>query len=240
MQNNDGRETRQERRARLRKSATHSNARISKSRDVKEIADQNLIFRVAKGDDAALEELMRRYSSKVRQTVFRILKDVNDLDAGINRVWTSVWRGARKFKYEAKVSSWIYRVACNEALMMLREANGRDGKKKVTCSFHALDEDVQEAVIHGYGTIDAQGLMSEDDKAVLRQQLVDAVLRLEQEHAEIFNLCYARDIEPHQAAKILRLTVSATKSRLYRTRAALRKRLREQGLELKGRLRKAA
>ena len=93
---------------------------------VKGMGDEELVGRVAEGDDRALSELYDRYARQVYVTGIRLLKDSQLAEELVQDAFTNVWRGAGSFDRDrASFSTWLYRIARNRATDLDRKRRVR-------------------------------------------------------------------------------------------------------------------
>src|SRR5258708_23743959 len=83
--------------------------------------DRPLVERAQAGDTPAFGELVERYQGRVYALTRRILKDDDEAADALQETFLSAFRGLKNFNTEARVSTWIFRVASNAALMRLRK-----------------------------------------------------------------------------------------------------------------------
>lgn len=83
--------------------------------------DAQLVAGVAAGDDAAIREMMRRYNPRLFRTARAILRDDTEAEEAVQDAWMKAIRGMAAFRAESRLSTWLIRVAANEALMRLRK-----------------------------------------------------------------------------------------------------------------------
>ena len=146
----------------------------------------------------------------------------NDADAreALQDTFISVYRNLGTFKGRSKITTWLYRIVTNNCLMKRR-------RRKIDTILESYDEPLvsedgtlKEQMLHWEGTpIDR--LM----KRELGEILDKAILKLPVDYRVVFVL---RDVEGRstgETAKILKISVEATKSRLRRARAFLRDQL---------------
>jgi RNA polymerase sigma-70 factor (ECF subfamily) len=92
----------------------------------KSAKDEELVRRVARGDERALSELYDRYSRPVYATGVRLLGDAQLAEELVQDAFTSVWRGAASFDVgRASFSTWLYRIARNQATDLDRRRRAR-------------------------------------------------------------------------------------------------------------------
>jgi RNA polymerase sigma-70 factor (TIGR02960 family) len=77
------------------------------------------------GDEAAFRELVEPYRSELHAHCYRILGSVQDAEDAVQETLLAAWRGLASFKQRASLRTWLYSVATNRALDMLRAARRR-------------------------------------------------------------------------------------------------------------------
>lgn len=77
--------------------------------------DRRLIEAVARGEESALDELMKTYLPSVTAVAVRLLKDEAAADDVAQETFLSVWKSAKTFRGDASPKSWILRIALNKA-----------------------------------------------------------------------------------------------------------------------------
>ncbi len=83
--------------------------------------DYALLRRVAKGNEAALVELIRRYQPRLYQLAYRLLKDHLEAEDALQEVFLKVYQHAARFEPRGTVSAWLHRIAANHCLNRLRQ-----------------------------------------------------------------------------------------------------------------------
>ena len=84
-----------------------------------------LIERAKSGDDNAFHELVEPYRRELHVHCYRILGSVQDAEDALQETLLAAWRGLVGFEQRASVRTWLYSVATNRALNMLRAAKRR-------------------------------------------------------------------------------------------------------------------
>src|SRR5262245_45857736 len=82
--------------------------------------EAELIRRCRKGERAAFEQLYREHRRMVAANLFRVLGERSDLDDLVQEVFVIAFRGLERFRGDAKLSTWLYRICVNVALGRLR------------------------------------------------------------------------------------------------------------------------
>lgn len=90
-----------------------------------ELADPELMERVARRDEAAFTELMRRHEDLVFRVGLRMVRD-RELALEVTQdVFLTLWRKASRWRAEAAVTTWLYRIAVNASIDTLRKMKRR-------------------------------------------------------------------------------------------------------------------
>jgi RNA polymerase sigma-70 factor (ECF subfamily) len=84
-----------------------------------------LIDRARSGDGAAFEELVDPYRHEMQVHCYRVLGSVADAEDAVQETLTSAWRGLAGFEGRSSIRTWLYRIATNRCLNMLRSASRR-------------------------------------------------------------------------------------------------------------------
>jgi len=82
--------------------------------------DYALLRRVAKREEAALEELFRRHRSRLYTLAYRLLRDHQEAEDALQEVFLKVYQHAASFTPVATVAAWLHRITANHCLNRLR------------------------------------------------------------------------------------------------------------------------
>jgi RNA polymerase sigma-70 factor (ECF subfamily) len=171
------------------------------------------------GDPAEFSKLVDAYSTKIYRLAIKMLNQQQDAEDVLQETFFKAYRGIKSFDGRSKISTWLFRIASNEALMIIRK------KHPDTISIDEpieTEEGEQEPVqIVDWCCLPEQELLSEET----RQKLDEAVQKLPQRLRVVFILRDINDLSTHETAEILGLTDTAVKTRLSRARLKLREEL---------------
>jgi RNA polymerase sigma-70 factor, ECF subfamily len=196
--------------------------------------DRQLIRRLQSGDGEAVRELEDRYGHRIFQMALRHMKNREDAEEVAQDVLLKVYRKIDKFRGDAALSSWIYRITFNTAMSRLRTHRAE----------RAADVERNRVLAQrnedgGAPTPRHPADWSHmPDEELLRRQLRDAVANALPGLPEIYRVpVMLRDIEgltTEEASTRLRVKDQTLKSRLHRGRVMLRRQLDAftTGLEL--------
>jgi len=87
--------------------------------------EAELIGRCIADERAAHDELYQRFRRQVASNLFRVLGDRNDLDDLVQEVFVIAFRGLSRFRGDARLSTWLYRICVNVALGRIRTRKRR-------------------------------------------------------------------------------------------------------------------
>ncbi|HMD35768.1 MAG TPA: sigma-70 family RNA polymerase sigma factor [Vicinamibacterales bacterium] len=184
----------------------------------------DLLERLQRGDERAMNDLADAFGSKIYQLAFRYLRNREDAEEVMQDVLFKVHRKVGSFRGDAALSSWIYRITFNAAMSRLRTARYQ----------RMQEEDRQREAENADGVARADRLEPADwsrmaDEGVLRSQLRRRVLRAILALPAIYRApVVLRDLQgmsTEEASAMLRLKDQTLKSRLHRGRLILRKQL---------------
>lgn len=91
--------------------------------DLKALSDEALLARIDTRNrhDRAFHVLVDRYKEKLYRLLIRMLQVHEDADDALQTTFIRLWEKHGSFKGDSKLYTWLYRVASNEALMLLRK-----------------------------------------------------------------------------------------------------------------------
>lgn len=176
---------------------------------VTELDDQALLSRAIDGDVEAFAELVRRYEHRVRAVLVRLLDDRRDVEEAAQDCFVQAWRNLRGFRGDAAVSTWLYRIAVNEALARLR-------RKRLSTT--ELDH-ARETELAADSRLEPQQAVESGE---LEEFLADRIRALEPEYRAPLVLRDVVGLSNQEVADILELSVPAAKSRIHRARMQIR------------------
>jgi len=168
------------------------------------------------GNPEEFSRLVNAYSSKIYRLAIKMLNQQQDAEDVLQETFFKAYRGLKSFDGRSKISTWLFRIATNEALMVLRRKHPE---------IISIDEPVeteegeQEPVqIVDWCCLPENELLSEESKV----RLDAAVLKLPESLRVVFLLRDINDLSTHETAEVLGLSDTAVKTRLSRARLRLR------------------
>lgn len=185
-----------------------------------DIQEARLVANARRGDQGAFEILLRRYEKKVLALTCRICSHPEDGAEAAQEAFLAAWRGLPAFREEASFSTWLYRLACNASMDLLR----REGRVSAHAGPSLDDEEADLDLPDG-----APSPESLAERAELRGQILAALERLSPEHRQALVLRETHQLSYEEIGQVLSLDAGTVKSRISRARRSLRKILLESG-----------
>lgn len=166
--------------------------------------DRSLMTLVAGGDRAAFNQLMERHEAMVFAVSLRMMGNRESALDAAQETFITLWRKADRYRGDAAVSTWLYRVAVNACLDQLRKAKRR------------RTEPIPEH--HDLGDPRAGDPF---EAAELRPQIEAALLALPEEFRAAVVLSDVQGLAIADVAAILEVPPGTVKSRVFRGRRML-------------------
>ena len=172
-------------------------------------SDADLVARARLGDDDAFGELIQRHSRQVYGLLTRVMGDLTIAEDVLQDTFLKAWRGLPGFRGDAKFSTWLFRIAMNEANSRLTREVRRD-----TRPFDETMADIPDLAVEPFELVEADEL---------RICLEGCIRRLPLNYRTPVVLRDIQGLSNQEAAEVLGITVRNFKSRLHRGRMAVRR-----------------
>ena len=88
-------------------------------------ADSELVVQLQGGSEVAFRTLVERYQSRIYRTIFSLLRNPEEAEDVAQEVFVEVYQTIGRFRGEASLSTWLYRLATSRALKNRRRANAK-------------------------------------------------------------------------------------------------------------------
>ena len=171
------------------------------------------------GDRAEFARLVDAYSSPIYRLGLRMLGNPQDAEDVLQNTFLNALTHLASFEGRSSLSTWLYRIAANEALMLIRkkkpEVNLEDTEDDKN------DEDLRPTQIVDWSARPEDELLSGEGKKVLNA----AIQTLPESMRLVFLLRDIEGLSIKETAEALNLTETNIKTRLLRARMYLRENL---------------
>jgi RNA polymerase sigma-70 factor (ECF subfamily) len=174
--------------------------------------ERALIARARAGDESAFAELVTEHSARVYGALRRFGLDAHEADEVAQEVFVRAWRGLARFEERSRFSTWLYRIAFNEAQRRLAR------RPRATASSRPDDEDAIAALPDAVGTGPEAHTLDRE----FEQMLDRALAELPDDLRAAVVLRDLEGLSTEEAAAVAGVRQAAFKSRLHRGRMQLR------------------
>ena len=200
------------------------------------LSDEEIVTRVLAGDVDLFEVLMRRHNQRVFRAARAIVRDDAEAEDVMQEAYVRAYAQLGQFEGRAQWSTWVTRIAVNEALGRIRRG-GRFVHTDLDREQEAKVDRSDEAWRNANGT-SAPFPVGPEDQAAARELggfLEHAMDSLPDIYRTVFVLREVEEMSTAEAASALDISEELVKVRLHRARIALRQRLDERvGSALRG------
>jgi RNA polymerase sigma-70 factor, ECF subfamily len=181
-------------------------------------SEAELIQRVLSGQDEAFRELVRPYEHALFMTTQAILKNEGDAEDATQEAILKAFTNLSKFRGESKFSTWLVRIATNEAFMKLRKERRYRFQDSLSEQSNDHERDYTPRDFADWREIPSEMLEIKE----LRQALSRALASLTPKHRVVFVLRDMQHFTIEETAQLLGIRKSAVKTRLMRARLQMR------------------
>lgn len=180
------------------------------------LSDEQVVSRVLAGQTALFEVLMRRYNERLYRTARAILRDESEAEDVMQQAYVNAYSHLRQFDGRSRFSTWLTRIAVNEALARLR----RRGR------YTTMDPDSVDSIDFPSrdAAPDPERLAISRELGALMESAID---QLPDGAREVFMLRQVEGMSTDEVADALNVSEDVVKTRLLRARRAIRRYLFE-------------
>ena len=170
------------------------------------------------GDRAEFARMVDAHSALIYRLGLKMLGNPQDAEDVLQNTFLSALTHLADFEGRSSISTWLYRIASNEALMLLRK------KQHVNLEDLQMDESddgLLPEIFTDWSALPENELLNGEGKSALDT----AIAKLPEQLKIVFILRDVEGISIKETAEILSLTETNVKTRLLRARMALREKL---------------
>lgn len=171
------------------------------------------------GDRAEFSRLVDTYSGKIYRLAIKMLNHPQDAEDILQETFLKAYRYLPEFDGRSKLSTWLYRIATNEALMFIRRHKAQ--LVSIDEQVETDDGDMEPTAIIDWCCMPESELMSSEGRAYLDL----AIQKMPESLRLVFLLRDIESLSTAETAEALGLSETAVKTRLSRARMYLREEL---------------
>ncbi|WP_223847421.1 RNA polymerase sigma factor [Hymenobacter montanus] len=178
--------------------------------------DAELVAQLQGGSAVAFRALVERYQGRVYRTALSLLRSPEEAEDVTQEVFLEVYQTIGRFRGEASLSTWLYRLATSRALKIQRKARTKKRFAVLTSLFGTGNEVLHDPPNHRHPLTLLEGQEQ-------MQELLDAIARLPATQQVAFTLRHEQELSHEEIAAVLQATIPAVESLLFRARQSLRR-----------------
>jgi RNA polymerase sigma-70 factor (ECF subfamily) len=183
-------------------------------------AEQMLVVAAKRGDGQAFETLFRSHQQKILRVVLRYTRVREDAEDIVQQSFQKAFLHLCRFEGKSSFSTWLTRIAINEALMFLRSIGAM---RKISIDESNEQESTSSALeIHDSGP-DPETSYLQREKV---QILSDALVNLRPGMRKAIELRELAELSTEETARRMGISVGAVKARLFHARKKLQEKVR--------------
>ncbi len=164
-----------------------------------------LLHHIARGDEGAFADLVRRYEGRFFRVALRILGNDRDAEDGVQLAFLRVFRKAGDYRSDWQGSTWLYRVVTNVCVDVWRKRSRQP----------LVDEQSEVEQARG-----------EEPSGALRLDVQAALARLPPETRSVVVLRFSEELSYDEIARVRGVSVNTVKTQLARAKRVLREHLK--------------
>lgn len=172
-----------------------------------QIYERLLVVRAQAGDEAAVAELVARFSPRLRYFLRKLLASADGAEDALQDVWLDVVRGLARLEDPQALVAWLYRIARDRAYARLRKSRRLE---------LPLDE-----IGLAEPTVESEEEFSAEDAARIHAALDE----LPAQQREVLVLRFLEDMAYEEIGRVVSCSVGTVRSRIHYAKKALRERL---------------
>ncbi len=190
---------------------------------VNQLTDEQLVEIAVGNNPEAFGEIVKRWERKIFALCFGMLNREDEAKDAAQETFIAAFRNLKNFRGDAKVSSWLHRIAINQCLTTKRRTKSRSE------SFIDDDENQNEKIFVAPARISPSRTTEQNERLKFVRQ---AVQSLPSDLRQVIVMKEFEDMTFQEIADTLELPLSTVKSRLYTALKQLRMKLEKNQLEI--------
>jgi RNA polymerase sigma-70 factor (ECF subfamily) len=182
--------------------------------------DKELIQKIAAKDHAAIKALVDRYQALVINTCYNLLGNRQDAEDVAQEVFFQVYKSAKRFRQEAKLSTWLYRIAVNRSLNFIRDNKRFRWLESLSSLLEGEHQRVSDVSTSNSDRPDVA--LEEKEQNVIAKKAIDS---LPEKQRAAFVLHKYEGLSYQEIAEVLQRSLSSVESLIHRAKLNLQRKL---------------
>jgi RNA polymerase sigma-70 factor, ECF subfamily len=182
--------------------------------------ETEMINELRQGNESVFRELVDNHRQMVVNTCFGLLHNTDDAEDVAQEVFIEVFRSVDKFRADAKISTWLYRIAVNRSLNFIRDNKKRKWFQSFNDVVESKKDSLSQLAVDYADTPEFD--MEKSQRTLLLHEAIDA---LPENQRIAFTLNKYEDLAYKDIAEVMKLSVSSVESLIHRAKKNLQKKL---------------
>jgi len=175
-------------------------------------SDKHILETYSSDREKGFRLLVVKYRERLYFHIRKILIVHDDTDDALQNTFLKIWEKLDCFREQSSLFTWIYRIATNEALALLKK------RKKLK----NLDQADIESIFNASAEADS---WFEGDQ--VQRKLLNAIRRLPEKQQVVFNMRYFGDLKYEEISEILSISIGSLKASYHHARKKIESFLEE-------------
>lgn len=182
------------------------------------MSESQLVEAIKNNDQKAFKSLVDKYQEIVLNACYNLVNDKDDAKDLTQEVFIEVYDSIQKFRGDAKLSTWIYRIAINKSLNFIRATK----RKSLISSIDSAFKSSNIGYLKSDRSFNADRIIVDSERSKV---IYGAIEGLSKSQRIAFSLHKIEDISYNQIAEIMNLSLAAVESLIHRAKLNLQKKL---------------
>jgi RNA polymerase sigma-70 factor (ECF subfamily) len=182
------------------------------------LSDENIILELQQGSESAFRAVVEKFQNQVYNTCLGLLQNEEDAEETSQDVFIEIYKSVKSFRGDAKLSTWIYRIATTKSLELIRKQK----RKKRFAFLQSIGGGDYETTQHV--SFEHPGVILENKEQA--QTLFSTIAELPENQRVVFTLHKVEGLPYQEIADVLDTSVSSVESLMFRARKNLQKKLK--------------
>ena len=182
--------------------------------------DEELVQKIIDRDHRAFKGLVDQYQHLVINTCYHLIGNRQDAEDVAQEVFFQVYKSAKKFRQEAKLSTWLYRIAVNRSLNLIRDKKRSGWLRSLSSLLEGERQRVADVPASDSDRPDVA--LEKKERNVMLQKAIDS---LPEKQKAAFVLHKYEGLSYQEIAGILQHSLSSVESLIHRAKLNLQKKL---------------
>ncbi|RAJ08926.1 RNA polymerase sigma-70 factor (ECF subfamily) [Chitinophaga skermanii] len=173
-----------------------------------------LVKRLQEGDEEAFRSLVDTWQSLVYNTALSLVQQEEDAEDIAQEVFITAYESIHQFKGDAKISTWLYKIAVTKSLDHIRKKNRKKRWGKLASIFGKQEEEMVSPPDFQHPGV----TLENKERAAMLMKAVDTLPSMQK---AVFVLHKMEGLSTREIAEILELTVAAVDAHMHRAKKNL-------------------